>query len=64
MFEAVGEEYWPAYFGKIHEVLKPGGRAGLQIITIRDELFAATATRRLHPEVHLPGRHAAQRGPS
>jgi cyclopropane-fatty-acyl-phospholipid synthase len=39
MFEAVGEEYWPAYFGKIHEVLSPGGRAGLQIITIRDELF-------------------------
>lgn len=40
MFEAVGEEYWPAYFGKIREVLKPGGRAGLQIITIRDELFS------------------------
>ena len=41
MFEAVGEEYWPSYFGKIREVLKPGGRAGLQIITIRDELFAS-----------------------
>jgi cyclopropane-fatty-acyl-phospholipid synthase len=40
MFEAVGEEYWPAYFGKIRDVLSPGGRAGLQIITIRDELFA------------------------
>ncbi len=40
MFEAVGEEYWPAYFGKIREVLVPGGRAGLQIITIRDELFS------------------------
>ena len=40
MFEAVGEEYWGAYFGKIHDVLSPGGRAGLQIITIRDELFA------------------------
>ena len=39
MFEAVGEKYWPAYFGKISEVLKPGGRAGLQIITIKDELF-------------------------
>jgi cyclopropane-fatty-acyl-phospholipid synthase len=39
MFEAVGEEYWPSYFGKIRDVLKPGGRAGLQIITIRDELF-------------------------
>ena len=39
MFEAVGEEYWPTYFHKIHDVLSPGGRAGLQIITIRDELF-------------------------
>jgi len=40
MFEAVGEEYWAAYFEKIRDVLSPGGRAGLQIITIRDELFA------------------------
>jgi cyclopropane-fatty-acyl-phospholipid synthase len=39
MFEAVGEEYWPTYFRKLHDVLSPGGRAGLQIITIRDELF-------------------------
>jgi cyclopropane-fatty-acyl-phospholipid synthase len=39
MFEAVGEHYWPAYFGKIGETLTPGGRAGLQIITIRDEDF-------------------------
>jgi cyclopropane-fatty-acyl-phospholipid synthase len=40
MFEAVGEEYWPAYFGKIRDVLKPGGRVGLQIITIDDAAFA------------------------
>jgi len=39
MFEAVGEAYWPTYFGKIHDLLVPGGRAGLQIITIKDELF-------------------------
>lgn len=39
MFEAVGEEYWPGYFQKISEVLKPGGRAALQIITIADEHF-------------------------
>lgn len=39
MFEAVGEKYWPTYFGKVADVLKPGGRAGLQIITIRDDLF-------------------------
>jgi cyclopropane-fatty-acyl-phospholipid synthase len=41
MFEAVGERYWPAYFDKIRDVLSPGGRAGLQIITIRDEIFDA-----------------------
>ena len=39
MFEAVGEKYWTAYFAKIAAVLKPGGRAGLQIITIQEELF-------------------------
>jgi cyclopropane-fatty-acyl-phospholipid synthase len=40
MFEAVGQEYWPAYFRKIHDVLVDGGRAGLQIITIADDLYA------------------------
>ncbi|MDO8798733.1 cyclopropane-fatty-acyl-phospholipid synthase family protein [Phenylobacterium sp.] len=39
MFEAVGERYWPTYFNKIRQVLAPGGRAGLQIITIQEELF-------------------------
>lgn len=39
MFEAVGEEYWGDYFRTLHRVLTPGGRAGLQIITIRDDLF-------------------------
>ncbi len=39
MFEAVGEKYWSTYFGKIAKVLKPGGRAALQIITIKDDLF-------------------------
>ena len=39
MFEAVGEAWWPTYFRQVHDLLKPGGRAGLQIITIRDSLF-------------------------
>ncbi|MCC5980882.1 MAG: class I SAM-dependent methyltransferase [Oceanicaulis sp.] len=39
MFEAVGEEYWPSFFSRVHDCLKPGGKAGLQIITIRDDLF-------------------------
>lgn len=45
MFEAVGEAYWPTYFNKLHEVLAPGGRAGLQIITIQDHLFEVYRTR-------------------
>jgi len=40
MFEAVGEDYWPAYFATLRERLVPGGRAGLQVITIADRLFA------------------------
>ena len=39
MIEAVGEEYWEAYFGKIAQSLKPGGKAGIQAITIRDDVF-------------------------
>ncbi|WP_292092693.1 cyclopropane-fatty-acyl-phospholipid synthase family protein [Brevundimonas sp.] len=39
MFEAVGREYWPTYFQKVHDALQPGGRAGFQIITIQDDLF-------------------------
>lgn len=41
MFEAVGEKYWPLYFRKIHDALKPGGAAGLQIIAIADRHFNA-----------------------
>lgn len=41
MYEAVGEKYWPTYFAKISEVLKPGGRAALQVITIKDDLFTS-----------------------
>ncbi|HRK70755.1 MAG TPA: cyclopropane-fatty-acyl-phospholipid synthase family protein [Micropepsaceae bacterium] len=39
MFEAVGEKYWPGYFAKLHEILKPGGAAGLQVITIDEKWF-------------------------
>jgi cyclopropane-fatty-acyl-phospholipid synthase len=39
MVEAVGQEYWPAYLQSIARVLKPGGKAALQLISIRDELF-------------------------
>ena len=39
MAEAVGQEYWPAYLQSIARVLGPGGRAALQLISIREELF-------------------------
>jgi cyclopropane-fatty-acyl-phospholipid synthase len=39
MFEAVGEAYWPAYFKVLATCLKPGGSAGLQVITIREDSF-------------------------
>jgi cyclopropane-fatty-acyl-phospholipid synthase len=39
MYEAVGERYWPDYFGCIARCLKPGGTALIQGITIADELF-------------------------
>lgn len=40
MFEAVGEENWPIYFDALRALLKPGGRAMIQVITIADEHFA------------------------
>ncbi len=40
MFEAVGRQYWAGYFQTIHRQLKPGGKACIQSITIRDDLFA------------------------
>jgi cyclopropane-fatty-acyl-phospholipid synthase len=39
MFEAVGHEYWDDYFRTLRDCLKPGGRACIQSITIRDDLF-------------------------
>jgi cyclopropane-fatty-acyl-phospholipid synthase len=39
MFEAVGREYWDGYFATLARQLKPGGRACIQSITIRDDLF-------------------------
>jgi len=39
MFEAVGREYWDAYFQAVQRQLKPGGKACIQAIVIRDDLF-------------------------
>jgi cyclopropane-fatty-acyl-phospholipid synthase len=34
MVEAVGEAYWPTYFAALDRLLAPGGRVGLQSITM------------------------------
>ncbi len=39
MFEAVGREYWPSFFETLSTQLKPGGKACVQSIVIRDDLF-------------------------
>jgi cyclopropane-fatty-acyl-phospholipid synthase len=39
MFEAVGRKYWPVYFNKVRDCLKPGANATLQIITIQEKRF-------------------------
>ena len=41
MLEAVGKEYWPAYFAAIHDRLRPGGIAVLQVITMAEDRYAA-----------------------
>lgn len=41
MFEAVGEKNWSTYFNQIRRCLAPGGKAGLQIITIANDRYDA-----------------------
>ncbi len=40
MIEAVGEKYWPVYFRQLKRLLKKGGKAVVQAITIDDRQFA------------------------
>ena len=39
MFEAVGESFWRPYFETLKRNLKPGGRAIIQTIVIKDNLY-------------------------
>ncbi len=39
MVEAVGQAWWPTYFDRLMQSLKPGGRACVQSIVIRDDRF-------------------------
>ncbi|MGY1601894.1 class I SAM-dependent methyltransferase [Geodermatophilus sp. SYSU D00815] len=42
MIEAVGERYWPTYFTALDQLLAPGGRVGLQSITMPHDRMLAT----------------------
>jgi cyclopropane-fatty-acyl-phospholipid synthase len=42
MIEAVGHEYWSTYFSKLDELLAPGGRIGIQAITMPHDRMLAT----------------------
>ena len=42
MIEAVGEAYWPTYFAALDNLLAPGGRVGLQAITMAHDRMQAT----------------------
>jgi cyclopropane-fatty-acyl-phospholipid synthase len=50
MVEAVGEQYWPTYFTALDGLLKPGGRVGLQAITMPHDRMMAT--RRSYTWIH------------
>lgn len=39
MFEAVGEKYWPVYFGKMKSLLANKGKAVVQTITMEEPYF-------------------------
>ncbi|MFM5886402.1 MAG: class I SAM-dependent methyltransferase [Novosphingobium sp.] len=43
MVEAVGQAYWGAFFDCLESTLKPGGRAAIQYIAIREDVFPAYA---------------------
>ena len=50
MIEAVGERYWDAYFAALDQHLAPGGRIGLQTITMGHDRMLAT--RRTYTWIH------------
>ena len=42
MIEAVGERYWDTYFAQLDRLLAPGGRVGLQAITMPHQAMLAS----------------------
>lgn len=70
MIEAVGHEYFPAYFKTIARCLKPGGRAVLQAITMPDDRYASYCrttdfiNKHIFPGGHLPSPGVIQKNVS
>ena len=65
MIEAVGDNYWHEYFAHHRPAARPGGRVGLQAITMpHDRMLATHEHLHLDPQVHLPRRHPPVAGRS
>jgi len=63
MVEAVGHEHLPAYFSAIGRLLRPGGRAVLQAISVPDTRYEAyTASSDFIREHIFPGGHLVSMG--
>ncbi|MFD2261894.1 class I SAM-dependent methyltransferase [Lacibacterium aquatile] len=64
MIEAVGERWWPRFFATLRDRLLPGGKIGLQAITIADDRFESYRAgcdfiqRRVFPGGMLPSLEA------
>jgi cyclopropane-fatty-acyl-phospholipid synthase len=64
MVEAVGPAYWPVYFAALDRLLVPGGRVGLQAITMPHDRMLATMHgqtwihKYIFPGGHIPSRQA------
>src|SRR3546814_11067238 len=43
MVEGVGQEYWPDVLGAVARVLRPGGKAAVQFISIDEAIFEGYA---------------------
>ena len=63
MIEAVGERWWPTYFSMLDKCLAPGGRVGLQAITMAHERLLATRSSWtwIHKYI-FPGGHSVRTG--
>lgn len=43
MVEAIGRDQWPLFLSRVHDLLRPGGRAAIQFISIDDAVFDSYA---------------------